>query len=82
MPTSLYQQWPQLLLHRYGLGLQPNESLPASALPNAHVYETQPSDTITSIARRFSVSLKAIVAANRLNSTRLTVGQKILIPVE
>src|SRR5260370_38995074 len=33
LPTSLYQQWPQLLLHRYGLGAAESPSSDAAKPP-------------------------------------------------
>src|SRR5260370_17058733 len=39
IPTSLYQQWPQLLLHRYGLGLASSEDS-AAAMPGGNVAQT------------------------------------------
>jgi LysM repeat protein len=49
--------------------------------PTTSEYKIVQNDTFTSIAKRFGVSVKAIVDANpNVNPARLQIGQKIVIP--
>jgi LysM repeat protein len=40
----------------------------------------QEGDTLTSIAQRFGTTIDAIIAANNLPSTVITIGQVLVIP--
>lgn len=66
--------------------LQPGQviNVPGGAPPSQRVYVVQPGDTLYLIARRFNVSLNALIAANPQISdpARLTPGDRINIPVE
>ena len=55
--------------------------LPASC-PNASIYVIKPGDTFFSIARRFNVSVDALLAVNPdINPDFLQVGQQICLPI-
>jgi hypothetical protein len=41
-PTSLYQQWPQLLLHRYGLGCKERDNPGAVVEKATDLFECRP----------------------------------------
>jgi LysM repeat protein len=43
-------------------------------------YKVKSGDSLTSIGRRFHVSVKALQAANNLNTTSIKVGQTLKIP--
>jgi LysM repeat protein len=45
-------------------------------------YSVQSGDTLSKIADKFKVSVKAIQSANNLTTTRIRVGQKLKIPVK
>jgi LysM repeat protein len=45
------------------------------------VYIVQRGDTLSGIARRFGTTVKAIMSTNGLTSTRIYVGQRLVIPV-
>ena len=45
------------------------------------VYIVQRGDTLSGIARRFGTTVKAIMSTNMLTSTRIYVGQRLVIPV-
>lgn len=54
---------------------------PIPAPDEAYVYTIAAGDTLNSIARRYSVSVQELVAANKLaDSNRIRVGQKLVIP--
>ena len=54
---------------------------PAEATPEEGVYSIQSGDTLSAIAKRFGVSLNALLAANpTVNPRALQIGQKIIIP--
>ena len=55
---------------------------PAAAALAQRVHEVRPGDTLGALARRYGVSLAAIVTANRLPSARvvLRAGQRLVIP--
>ena len=56
---------------------------PASeAASGAHVYNVKSGDTLIKIASEHHTSVKAIRAANSLKTDRITVGQKLKIPVK
>lgn len=44
------------------------------------VYVVRAGDTLPTIARRYSLTLEAIMAANRMSTTVLKVGQQLIIP--
>lgn len=48
--------------------------------PPMTIYVVQRGDTLYSIARRYGTTVAAIQAANRLTSTTIYVGQRLLIP--
>jgi LysM repeat protein len=55
----------------------------AAADPNAGgelTYKVKSGDTLTSIAKHFHVTVKAIQSANNLTTTRITVGKPLKIP--
>jgi LysM repeat protein len=57
-------------------------ALPAFAQQGATTYIVQPGDSLTSIAARYGVTVDALAAANNLTvTTRLFVGQQLVIPV-
>lgn len=47
---------------------------------DASTYSVKAGDTLTKIAKRFGVTIKAIKARNRLTSDLIVVGQALLIP--
>ena len=47
---------------------------------NATVYTVVAGDNLYSIARRYNTSVQAIMNANNLSSTLLSIGQKLIIP--
>ena len=53
-------------------------SASSSARPSAHTVRS--GETLTSIAKRYGVSIQAIKTANDMSSSRLRAGQKIRIP--
>jgi LysM repeat protein len=54
---------------------------PAEAAPEEGIYAIQSGDTLSAIAKRFGVSLNALLAANpTVNPRGLQIGQKIVIP--
>ncbi len=61
---------------------------PTSAVPGTdaatgeQIYSVQSGDTLSKIADKFKVSVKAIQSANNLTTTRIRVGQKLKIPVK
>ncbi len=61
---------------------------PGVATPGAdvttgeQVYSVQSGDTLSKIADKFKVTVKAIQSANNLTTTRIRVGQKLKIPVK
>ena len=57
-------------------------SLPSTAInPDVPVYRVESGDSLWSIAHRFHVPLRKLIAANRLSSRHLSLRQKLLIPV-
>jgi LysM repeat protein len=59
----------------------PEPSPSASPSPTPFVYVVQSGDNLYDIAQRFGVTVDAIMAANNLTSTRLRVGQTLIIPL-
>lgn len=58
----------------------PPRALP-TLRPNEETYIVQPSDTLGTIAQRYSVDLNALIAANKIdNPNILNVGQSLIIP--
>ena len=45
------------------------------------VYTVVAGDTLFSIAQRFKITVEALMRANNLTSTTLTIGQRLLIPI-
>ena len=43
-------------------------------------YLVRPGDTLSSIARRYGTSVEAIMAANRMFSAEIRIGQQLIIP--
>lgn len=52
----------------------------ASAAPTPGEYVVRSGDTLSHIAQRFNVSISGLRSANKLNGTRIKVGQKLRIP--
>lgn len=63
-----------------------NSPVPMAAAPEAsaaggeQTYKVKSGDTLTSIAKHFHVSIKAIQSANKLGTTSIKVGQTLKIP--
>jgi LysM repeat protein len=55
-------------------------AIPGSQADSATNYIMRRGDTLFSIARRFGTTVQAIMAANNLRSTRILVGQWLVIP--
>lgn len=55
-------------------------AIPGSQPDSATNYIVRRGDTLFSIARRFGTTVQAIMAANNLRSTRIYVGQRLVIP--
>jgi LysM repeat protein len=53
----------------------------AQPSPTATIYTVKSGDNLYDIAQAFGVTVDAIMAANNLTSTRLSVGQTLIIPV-
>ena len=49
-------------------------------IPASTVYIVRRGDTLFSIARRYGTTVQAIIRANNLRSTRIYIGQRLLIP--
>jgi LysM repeat protein len=64
----------------------PASSVPALASANPHptlqqtTYTVKAGDTLSAIARRYGTTVQAIMRLNGLSSTRIYVGQRLLIP--
>ncbi len=56
------------------------KGIPYEGLLEEGIYTVQKGDTLYSIARKFNVSVQAIVDANNLTSTLLSIDQKLTIP--
>lgn len=48
--------------------------------PRPKLYVAQPGDTLAKVAKRFGVSEKALLEANRIEERRLRPGQKLVLP--
>ncbi|MGE5557444.1 MAG: LysM peptidoglycan-binding domain-containing protein [Bacillota bacterium] len=55
--------------------------IPGGAVPPGRIYAVQPGDTLFLIARRFGVSVQAIVEANNLQNANIFPGQRLIIPL-
>ena len=55
--------------------------IPPTPVPQAAIYVVRPGDTLFSLARRYGTTIEAIMAANRLPTYNIFVGQRLLIPV-
>lgn len=66
-----------------GTGGVASGATPSVAAPSLAetTYTVQSGDTLTKIARRFGVTVRALRAANNLTTDRIKVGQKLKIPV-
>lgn len=62
-----------------GVGTTPSEGLPTGG---EQVYSVKSGDNLSSIAKEKATTVKAIRAANNLKTDRITVGQKLKIPVK
>lgn len=60
-------------------GASPSVAAPSQA---ETTYTVQSGDTLTKIARRFGVTVRALRAANNLSTDRIKVGQKLKIPAK
>jgi LysM repeat protein len=60
----------------------PTSTATVTATPTAAAttYVVQPGDTLTYIARSYGTTVEAIMEANGLSTTALTVGQVLIIP--
>jgi LysM repeat protein len=45
-----------------------------------HIVEVQEGETLSSLSRRHNVPVGDLVAANRLSSDRIAIGQRLVIP--
>jgi LysM repeat protein len=54
----------------------------ATASGDGSVYEVKSGDTLSTIAKKAGVSIRALQAANNLKTTRITVGQKLKLPAK
>ncbi len=59
----------------------PPTPVPPTATPQATIYVVRPGDTLFSLARRYGITIQAIMAANRLVSYDIRVGQQLVIPI-
>jgi peptidoglycan DL-endopeptidase LytE len=59
----------------HAAGPQPAKPVARSSAP--HTYKVSPGDTLYSIARKYSTSVKALQAENNLKGTRLNAGQTL-----
>ncbi len=59
-------------------------SAPTAAVSNSgsDIYAVKSGDTLTKIAKTHGTTVKAIQAANNMSTTRITVGQKLKIPMK
>jgi LysM repeat protein len=74
-------------LHLPATSSAPNVSATPGMTPMAdanaggeQTYKVKSGDTLTSIAKHFHVTVKAIESANNLNTTRITVGKVLKVP--
>jgi hypothetical protein len=58
-----------------------SESQPAVATKSSH-YTVKKGDTLSHIARKYHLSVKTLMQLNKLNSTHLRIGQRLLISNE
>lgn len=58
----------------------PSTPRPTATQPTVRVYTVRRGDTLYSIARRFGVTLEALMAANNLTNYNIAVGQQLRIP--
>jgi len=52
-----------------------------TSTPPATIYVVRPGDTLYAIARRYGTTIEAIMAANRLLSYNIRIGQQLIIPI-
>ena len=52
----------------------------AQSIPCGEIYVVQPGDTLSEIASKYNVSLKALRVANGLRGDRLRIGDTLRIP--
>src|SRR5215213_7573711 len=57
------------------------QAAPVQVADPETVYIVQRGDTLSAIARRYGVTVQALMAYNSLQSTTIYVGQRLLIPV-
>ncbi len=60
---------------------EPLLAAPQQVADGEAVYVVQPGDTLSAIARRYGTTVAALVEYNSLPSTRIYVGQRLLLPV-
>ncbi len=61
--------------------LVPPTPTPSKPAPQTTTYVVRPADTLYAVARRFGVTMEAIMAANGLATYNIFVGQQLIIPV-
>ena len=55
---------------------------PAAAQPGVTTYTVRPGDSLTALAQRYGITIEELAVANNLTvTTRLLVGQQLVIPV-
>lgn len=57
------------------------ETAPKETVSGEHVYQVKSGDTLSKIATEHKTTVRAIRSANKLATDRITVGQKLKIPV-
>jgi LysM repeat protein len=62
-------------------GTTANVAPTMDATSGSESYTVKSGDTLTKIAKQYNTTVKAIESANNLTTTRITVGQKLKIPV-
>jgi hypothetical protein len=74
--------FPRLYLAYLGRSpaMRPATRDPATVKAGARSYEVRRGDTLWSIARRHRTSVDDLKAANRMRSTRIVAGQRLVIP--
>jgi len=53
---------------------------PSSLTPNPQIYTVKSGDNLWTIAKKYNMRVKNIVAANNLKNNKIKIGQKLIIP--